>query len=171
MSRRLFVGAAIVIWSFAPHFVRSANAQVRTFVPALPIAMSFTDVVTTAVAKATEPAKVAQARIDMIGVTKSRTFGMLPFYAGSVILQAMDVHSTFKVLDRGGREGNPMLAGIANNRPAFVAIKAGIAAGSIYAVSRIAKHNKIAAMAMAAALNSTYAMIVSHNYKLAASLR
>lgn len=169
MSRRFLITAAIVIWSLTGFSVRSAAAQERLLDNATPVA-SIDASVTKAIASATTTPPAVQLP-EGFRLAKERSFGMLPFYATSAILQALDVHSTFKVLDLGGREGNPMLAGLVNNRPAFIAVKGAIAASSIYAVSRIAKHNKFAAIAMGAALNSTYAMVVNHNYKLARSLR
>jgi Domain of unknown function (DUF5658) len=170
MSRRLLVTTAIVIWSLAGPSLRSANAQERASDVAITPVLS-AEVVATAVAKATDPATDPQRPVDLVFATPKKSFGMVPFYVTSAVLQAMDVHSTLRVLELGGREGNPMLAGLVNNRPAFIAVKGAVAAGTIYAVSRIAKHNKIAAMAMSMALNSTYAMVVSHNYKLARSMR
>jgi len=170
MSRRfVLTTAAIVIWSLAGPSIRSANAQERANDVAISPILS-AELIANAVVKV-ETAPPVQLPAGFRLMTERRSFGMLPFYAGSAILQALDVHSTFKVLALGGREGNPMLAGLVNNRPAFIAVKGAIAAGSIYAVSRISKHNKFAAMAMGALLNSTYAMVVNHNYKLARSLR
>lgn len=171
MSRRFLVTAAIVIWSLAGPSIRSANAQERASDLAIsPVLRA--ELIAASVAKAVDPAAPSQGPSDVFRpMPRGRSFGMLPFYVSSAILQALDVRSTFQVLDLGGREGNPMLAALVNNRPAFIAVKSAIAASSIYAVSRIAKHNRFAAMAMGAALNSTYAMVVNHNYKLAKSLR
>ena len=170
MSRRFLVTAAIVIWSLAGPSLRSANAQERASDVAITPVLS-SEIIANAV-KAVEPAASSQGPADVFRpIQTGRSLGMLPFYASSAILQALDVHSTFKVIDLGGREGNPMLAALVNHRPAFIAVKGAIAASSIYAVSRIAKHNKFAAIAMGAALNSTYAMVVNHNYKLAKNLR
>ena len=169
MSRRFLTCAAIVIWSLIGSSVRSAAAQERLLDNATPVA-SINASVVKAIASTTATPPAVQLP-EGFRLAKGRSYGMLPLYVGSIVLHAMDIHSTFKVIDRGGREGNPMLAGLVNNRPAFIAVKGAIAASSIYAVSRIAKKNKIAGFAVGAALNSVYSMVVSHNYRLAQSLR
>lgn len=169
MSRRFLVTAAIVIWSLTGSAIRPAAAQERATDAATPVA-SLNNSIARVVVATTDPASPVVLP-NGFKLMKDRPTGMMPFYVSSVILHALDVHSTFKVIERGGREGNPLLAGIANNRPAFVAVKGAIAATTIYAVSRIAKKNRVAAFAMSAALNSMYGLVVSHNYKLAQSLR
>jgi hypothetical protein len=64
-----------------------------------------------------------------------------------------------------------MLQGLARNEGAFIAAKAAIAAGSLYAASRIAKRNKVGAVIMLLGINSAYAMVVTHNYRLAQQMR
>jgi hypothetical protein len=96
---------------------------------------------------------------------------LLPLYASTVLLQALDVHSTLQVLGHGGGEGNPLMQGMVSNKGVFVAAKAGVAAASIYAASRIAKRSKVGAIVTLVGLNSAYAFVVSHNYKLANELR
>jgi hypothetical protein len=99
------------------------------------------------------------------------TMPLLPLYASTVLLQALDVHSTLQVLGHGGGEGNPLMQGMVSNKGVFVAAKAGVAAASIYAASRIAKRSKVGAIVTLVGLNSAYAFVVSHNYKLANELR
>lgn len=88
-------------------------------------------------------------------------------YVTTATMQALDVHSTFAALNRGGSEVNPMMDGLTKHRVAFGAVKAGVAASSIYAAHRLAKHNRVAAIALLIAINSAYAVVVSHNYKVA----
>jgi hypothetical protein len=100
-----------------------------------------------------------------------RTSKMLPLYVSTALMQALDVHSTLQVIGHGGAEGNPLLQGIVSNKGAFIAAKAAVAASTMYAASRIARHSKIGAIITLVGLNSAYAMVVSHNYKLAHQLR
>ena len=88
-------------------------------------------------------------------------------YAATAIMQALDVHSTIKALDAGAVEANPLMSGVTKNRGAFMATKAAVAAGTVFAVQRIAKRSKVAAIVTAVAVNSAYAMVVRHNYKIA----
>ena len=55
--------------------------------------------------------------------------------------------------------------------PAFVALKAGAAAGLIFAGHRLARHNKFHAVVALVAIDSAYAIIAAHNYRVANRLR
>lgn len=88
-------------------------------------------------------------------------------YASTAVMQGLDVHSTLKAFSAGAVEGNPIMSGVTKNRAAFIATKAAVAAVTILATRKIAKKNKVAAVITLIAVNSAYAMIVNHNYKLA----
>jgi hypothetical protein len=114
------------------------------------------------------------AAIDLPRPVMIRTNGpsatraaLYSLYATTATMQMLDVDSTLKSLGRGAVETNPMMAGLVNNRAVFIATKAGIAAAMIYATNRMAKRNKLGAIATLVAMNSAYAMIVKHNYSIA----
>jgi ethanolamine utilization protein EutP (predicted NTPase) len=88
-------------------------------------------------------------------------------YSSIVLMQALDVHSTYKAFNVGATEGNPLMSGIAKSPVAFVATKAAVAATTILAVRHLAKRSRIAAILTTAAVNSAYAMVVRHNYDVA----
>jgi hypothetical protein len=88
-------------------------------------------------------------------------------YVTTATMQMLDVDSTLKALNRGATEVNPLMSGVVRNRAAFVAVKAGVAAATIYAAHRMARGNRVAAIATMVAINSAYALIVSHNYRIA----
>lgn len=88
-------------------------------------------------------------------------------YATTVVMQVLDIHSTLQALNNGAVEGNPIMSGVAGRPGAFIATKAAVAAGSIWAANKMAKRNKVAAVMTLVAVNSAYAAIVSHNYRLA----
>jgi hypothetical protein len=96
---------------------------------------------------------------------------MTSLYASTAVMQALDVHSTLRALDRGAVEANPLMAGTARNKAAFIAIKAGVALSTVMAARNMSKRNKVAAVLTLVAINSAYAMIVNHNYKVARGLR
>ena len=96
---------------------------------------------------------------------------MVSLYATTATMQALDVHSTMRALDNGAVEANPIMGGIANNRAAFIATKAAVAAGTIYAAHNVAKKNKFAAAITLIAINSAYAFVAHHNYKVARERR
>lgn len=96
---------------------------------------------------------------------------MLPFYVATAALQALDVHSSFSALDAGAAEANPLLLGLVPNRPAFVAVKAGMTVAMIYGASHLAKHHRVYAIIALVGINSAYAALVAHNYHVAAVMR
>ena len=96
---------------------------------------------------------------------------MVSLYATTAAMQAFDVHSTMRALDRGAIEANPIMGGVVNNRTAFIATKAAVAAGTIFAAREVAKRNKLAAAITLIAINSAYAYVAHHNYKVARELR
>jgi hypothetical protein len=170
MSRHLFV-AAILLGSLSSFIATDARAQDRSLPrPDTKLLFMPTDSpapVLTPVLDAAPPAAAPEANV----FEKSRTKQLLPFYASTALLQALDVHSTLQVLGNGGGEGNPVMRGVASNKGVFIATKAAVAAGTIYAASRIAKRSKVGAIITLVGLNSVYAFVASHNYKLAHQLR
>jgi hypothetical protein len=88
-------------------------------------------------------------------------------YASTVVMQGLDVHSTLSAFKAGAGEGNPIMAGVTKNRAAFVATKAAVAAATIFAVKKIAKKNKVAAVITLVVVNAAYALVVKHNYDMA----
>ena len=96
---------------------------------------------------------------------------MTSLYVSTATMQALDVHSTLKAFSTGAVEANPLMTGVTKNPAAFIALKAGVAASTIMAARQMAKHNKVAAVVTLVAVNSVYAMVVSHNYRVANSLR
>jgi hypothetical protein len=81
-------------------------------------------------------------------------------------MQALDVHSTLSAFRAGAVEGNPLMAGVTRNRAAFMAVKAGVAVSTVLAARQLARRNKVAAVVTLVAINSAYAFVVNHNYKI-----
>ena len=164
MSRSLLVAAALVLTTASPWMASTAQAQDR---PQLDLSSAVSSVSIPSAAYATE-----QGSNFARPARKGKTSGMLAgLYASTAVMQALDVHSTLTAFGAGAVEANPLMTGITKNRVAFIALKAGIAASTVMAAHNMAKTNKVAAIATLFAINSAYAMIVSHNYKVANSLR
>jgi hypothetical protein len=100
-----------------------------------------------------------------------RPLWMVPMHVATAVMQGLDAHSTFKGFDAGAVEANPMVASFEHHRPAFTAFKVGVAAGIIYTTDRLAKRHPVRAFITAAAINSAYAMVAAHNYRVASRLR
>jgi hypothetical protein len=95
----------------------------------------------------------------------------MPLYISLANLQVLDVASTYRVLNAGGREANPVAARVVNSPAALIALKAGTTAGLIAATERLRKHSPKAALIVMGALNSVMATVVAHNYSVAARTR
>jgi hypothetical protein len=100
-----------------------------------------------------------------------RPAALLPLYVGFATLQALDARSTMTALGNGATEANPLLGGITDHSGAFLALKMGAAAGTIFVTEKLWKRNPVAAVALMVGLNSAYAIIVAHNYQVARGMR
>jgi Domain of unknown function (DUF5658) len=167
MSRRFIVAVAAAVALLSSWTIRSAQAQ--DTVGHTDGAILSMPLLSAAVAPAVQPDAVQPALAPHVDFRPSGSHPsfMVPLYASTAALQVLDIHSTLSGLSRGAVEGNPLLSGVASHRAAFIGLKAAVAAGTIYAASRLAKHNKIAAVVTLVALDSAYAFVVSHNYRLA----
>lgn len=160
-------------WTFAPEFVDffeqggTADAvsptklsfQVPTETPVPSRPLGFQSVATDTPLTIQPPVERAAPRGALV----------TSLYVSFIGLQALDAHSTIRALDRGARETNPMIAPLADNTAALIALKAGTAAGVIYMTDRVRRHNRLASIIIMAAANSAYATIVARNYRIAAS--
>lgn len=90
---------------------------------------------------------------------------LLPaLYVSYAALQGYDIYSTRQALGRGARERNPLVQGVVGNPGAFIALKAGVAAGTILAAERLWKHDqKAAAIGVMIASNLVTAVVASRN--------
>jgi hypothetical protein len=97
-----------------------------------------------------------------------RPGALLPLYASLGVLQALDVHSTSRGLEAGGREANPVMQPIVRNRAAFIGVKAATTAGVVWASERLwRKQNRKAAIVLTVLTNVGLAAVVAHNYRAA----
>ncbi len=172
MFRRLLT-AGIVVWSTCSWAVTVTQAQdvaspLANAMPKLALATVATAPVIGPIAPESAPVVIARPSFDF-GSSHFNT--LAPFYASTVALQVLDVRSTLQVISLGGGEGNPLLKGIVARPALFLGLKAAMAAASIYSANRLAKHNKIGAIATMVALNSVYAMVVAHNFQLARTMQ
>lgn len=163
MSRRLFSVAALVA-TLVPGVATVAYAQERASLD-----------VSAAVSNAITPAAIAASDVPAPAFrpvrAQKRSSLMSALYASTFTMQALDVHSTLKAFGAGAVEANPLMTDVTKNKLAFVALKAGIATSTVMAAHNMARTNKVAAVMTLVAINSAYAMIVDHNYRVARNLR
>jgi len=81
--------------------------------------------------------------------------------------QALDVVSTMRAIERGHTETNPLMRDVAGRPAAMVAVKAGSTAATVWLVRRLAKRNRVAAVATMVAIDAAYAAVVARNFHVA----
>ena len=149
----------------------AANAVLFPVTPiaAAPVALTAAAEATAAKAEGEQAASIS--RSDFSSPSKRPT--MLPaLYAAQAALQALDAHSTYSAINRGAVEANPLMKGVVGNKGAMMAVKAGVAASTIWVAERMWKRgNRAGAIATMLIANGVTAAVVANNYKLASSLR
>jgi hypothetical protein len=91
----------------------------------------------------------------------------VPLYISFAALQGLDAFTTVRGMNRGTVEANPLVGEMAGNPAALVAMKAGVTGATVLLTERLWKRNRVAAVAMMAALNGMYAAVVAHNWRVA----
>jgi hypothetical protein len=98
-----------------------------------------------------------------------RPRALVPLYLAMTTLQTLDIVSTRRALAAGGREGNPLVAPLAGSAASMIAVKAGMSSLMVYAMERLWKQNRKAAILTLIATNLGYGAIVPHNFVVAAN--
>jgi hypothetical protein len=110
--------------------------------------------------------------LDLKAYDRRRPPVLIPLYVSLATFNLLDAHSTFRAVDAGARELNPLVVGFANNRGALLAVKAGVTMGTVFLSERMWRGGKRkSAVAMIAALTVANALIARHNYRVASSMR
>ena len=154
------------------------NSSVAGVVPAIPpalLANILTAPAVPVVAPATPLADAAQRPID-IAMPRSDGAGAgtsirRVMYVSFAALQVMDLVSTNKAISAGAVEANPAMSGIVKNKGAFMAVKVGTAAAAAFFSEKLAKNHPRRATIVMAVLNTVYAGVVAHNYRVAKAQR
>ena len=101
-------------------------------------------------------------------IPPSRPLALPALYATFITLQGLDVHSTLEGI-RSGKvvEANPLLGDVASSPAMLIAFKAGTTAAVIGLCEQLRRnHHGTAAVFVMIGLNSAYAAVVAHNYRL-----
>jgi hypothetical protein len=121
-----------------------------------------------------EAAEAATPAFDRTSLSnRVRRPALLPaLYVAQGALQAMDAHSTYSAINRGAHEANPLMKNVVGNKGAMMAVKAGVAASTIWMAESMWKRgNRVGAIVTMIAANSVTGFVVAHNYKLAGQLQ
>lgn len=84
-----------------------------------------------------------------------------------VALQGLDTFTTLHGLHSGkAMEANPFVGGVAQNPAAFIAVKGGLTAATVFSMNALAKRHPKGAIFAMLALNAGSAFIVKSNFSL-----
>lgn len=93
-------------------------------------------------------------------------------YAGSVLLQALDVRLTLEGMSRGSVEANPMMRAVVKRPATFIAVKTAVAGLTIYAAERLwRKGKRKAAVALMVINTSMMAIVGARNASVVRGLK
>jgi len=92
-------------------------------------------------------------------------------YGATILVQALDAHSTLRGLSAGGVEVNPVIQPFADHHLLLVAFRGGVAASMIYGTHSMARKHKVAAVLINIGVNCAYGAIIAHNHKVGSVLR
>lgn len=118
------------------------------------------------------PSKPVQVATSVYREEPTRRPAILPaLYAGLGVLQALDTYTTAAAVRNGSREANPIMAPIAGNVTAMLAVKAVSTTVSIYCAERLWKKNRLTAVAVMVGVNVATAAVVANNMNNARARR
>lgn len=106
-----------------------------------------------------------------VGRRMSDAAFMKRMYVSFALLQAADTGTTLASLRMGALEANPLLHRVSKNPAALIALKGGVAVGTIYTMERLRLKNPLAAAMAMAAVNSTLAVVAVNNARVMATLK
>jgi len=113
------------------------------------------------------PAPSTGADAQPIDTPASRPALLAPLYTSYAMLQALDVYSTRRALNRGAAEANPLMRGVSRNTAQMLTVKTVTTAVTIVAGERLWKKHRVGSVLLMAGLNSAMGWVVVHNYRVA----
>lgn len=88
-----------------------------------------------------------------------------------VMLNVLDLVTTYRGMDRGAQEANPITRAFIRKKPVAIAVKSVATAGVLLALSHIKASNPTAAYVTLGALNLLYGAVVHQNISVILHLR
>jgi hypothetical protein len=148
LSRKVLLLTASIVLFAVPSFAQDAAGVVER----IPTAVMSPDSMTSSP--------------DSRSASSKRPAALVPLQVSFALLQAFDVHSTMRALANGGVEANPVVASFVDKPAALFVLKGATTASVLYFTSRIAKHNRTAAIVTMIGLNCGYGLVAWHNYAI-----
>ena len=84
-------------------------------------------------------------------------------YVGYAAMQVGDIITTTTALNRGAREGNPLLRGVAQSPAALIGVKAMTTVATIMTIGKLRERHPVAASLTLIAINATLAAVTINN--------
>jgi len=158
-----------------------SSAVIHTAVPLAPVPASVT-IAAAAVVSHVDTAAAASTTTTSSGPKfyhayaeprpQGRPLVLPPLYAMQAALQALDVRSTFSAISMGAHEANPVMQPLAGNQAGMMAVKAGVAAATIFMSEKMWRAgNRTGAIVSMIAANAVSAIVVAHNYRIVNQLQ
>ena len=139
MSRHT-LQATVLVCALSSLFVQRAAAQeLAASQPVLTAAMF------NAAVDQTGPPNAVRVRLSEPPANRWSP-AMWSLYASTIAVQELDAVSTFRALDAGAVETNPLVSWATPSRPGFVALKMGIASAAIYSAHELSRRHKVRAV-------------------------
>ncbi len=96
----------------------------------------------------------------------------LGLVAGFAALQALDVVTSVRAINRGGSEGNPIVGGMASRPALFISVKTAATLWMLLSGEQLAKHGQAGTAVISSAIADTvYGVVVAHNAQVLRQLR
>jgi len=80
-----------------------------------------------------------------------------------VVLNTLDLFTTYKSLEKGAVEVNPIARTFVDRKPMAIAFKAGLTGGVLFALGKMKQQDKKAAYITLGLLNVVYGLVVANN--------
>ena len=84
-------------------------------------------------------------------------------YVGYAALQIGDVITTTRAINRGAREGNPLISNFAHSPAALIGLKAAAGVGMVVAIEKLRQKHPVVASVTLIAMNATLAAVTINN--------
>jgi hypothetical protein len=149
----------------SPHALEPSSPEVSVVIEILPItwATDWTSYQPAGVVAPPARAVIERRLSDPVFLKK--------LYVGYAALQIGDIITTTKAINRGAREGNPLISDVAHSPMALVGLKAAAGVGMVVAIEKLRQKHPVAASVTLIAINATLAAVTINNVAVGSSAK
>lgn len=104
---------------------------------------------------------------QVVRIEKKKDWLFTALTGSYVVLSVLDIHSTYKFLEKGHVETNPLWSRILSNKPLTILLQTTLRTGIVYLLHQINKKSKVFSYVIFGILVAGQTYVVWHNYKLA----